>query len=115
MLIGVPKEIKSHEHRVGLVPSSVRELTHHGHEVLVEAGAGRGVGSYDDSYAGAGARITDSAEEIYGTADLLVKVKEPQDLELAMLRDGQILFTYLHLAAEPKLARALQELSLIHI
>ena len=107
MLVGVPKEIKTHEHRVGLVPSSVRELTHHGHEVLVETGAGAGIGFDDGAYEAAGARICSSAAEIFGTAELIVKVKEPQPGEWAMLRQGQILFTYLHLAADRPQAEGL--------
>jgi alanine dehydrogenase len=109
MRIGVPKEIKTQEHRVGLVPSSVRELVHHGHEVVVETGAGAGISSGDDAYAAAGARIAESAEEVYGSADLVVKVKEPQPRELKQLREGQVLFTYLHLAAEPGVAKGLQD------
>lgn len=107
MLIGVPKEIKSHENRVGLVPSSVRELILHGHKVMVEHNAGVGIGSNDDVYQAAGAEIVDSAAKIFATADMIVKVKEPQPNECEMLRPGQILFTYLHLAPDPKQAEAL--------
>lgn len=107
MLIGVPKEIKTGENRVGLVPSSVRELVLHGHKVLVERNAGLGIGSNDDVYRAAGAEIIDNAAEIFKKADMIVKVKEPQANECEMLRPGQILFTYLHLAPDPKQAEAL--------
>ncbi len=109
MRIGVPKEIKVHEYRVGLVPSSVRELVHNGHEVLVEKGAGDGAGISDNAYSGVGARIAESAEEIFSVAEMLVKVKEPQPPERKMLRPGQVLFTYFHLAPDPVQARELQE------
>ena len=107
ILIGVPKEVKSHEYRVGLVPGNVRELVHHGHEVLVEAGAGAGIGFDDASYEAAGAAVVASAAEVCAVAELIVKVKEPQPPEVAALRDGQILFTYLHLAADKPLAEGL--------
>ncbi len=107
MHIGVPKEIKIHEYRVGLVPGSVRELIHHGHKVSVETGAGSGVGISDDDYASVGASIIRTAKEIFETADMIVKVKEPQPEECAMLREGQILFTYLHLAADEAQTKAL--------
>ncbi|WPZ33933.1 alanine dehydrogenase [Thalassobaculum sp. OXR-137] len=100
MRIGVPKEIKNHEYRVGLVPSSVRELVAHGHEVVVETHAGYGIGLDDDRYEAAGATILSTPEEVYATADMIVKVKEPQPVEIARLRPGQILFTYLHLAPD---------------
>ncbi|WP_193179836.1 alanine dehydrogenase [Nisaea sediminum] len=100
MLIGVPKEIKTDENRVGLIPSSVRELVHHGHKVLVETHAGYGIGLDDDRYVAAGAEIAQTAEEIFARADMIVKVKEPQAVECRMLREGQILFTYLHLAPD---------------
>ncbi len=109
MRIAVPKEIKVHEYRVGLVPSSVRELVHNGHEVLVEKGAGDGAGISDNAYSGVGARIAESAEEIFSVAEMLVKVKEPQPPERKMLRPGQVLFTYFHLAPDPVQARELQE------
>ena len=99
MLIGVPKEVKSHEYRVGLTPGSVRELVHHGHEVVVETGAGGGIGFDDASYEAVGADILTSAAEVFAAAELIIKVKEPQPHEVAALRQGQILFTYLHLAA----------------
>jgi alanine dehydrogenase len=100
MLVGVPKEVKTHEYRVGLVPGSVRELAHHGHEVVVESGAGAGIGFEDADYARAGARILGSAEAVFAAAEMIVKVKEPQPAEIARLKPGQVLFTYLHLAAD---------------
>ncbi len=107
MLIGVPKEIKTHEYRVGLVPSSVRELVHNGHKVLVQTGAGLGIGFDDKAYKSAGARIAASAEEVFKKAEMIVKVKEPQQKECKMLRPGQLLFTYLHLAPDPEQTHAL--------
>ncbi len=107
MLIGVPKEIKKQENRVGLVPASVRELVHHGHDVLVERDAGAGVGVSDAAYKKAGARIAASAAEVFAKADMIVKVKEPQPQECRMLRKGQVLFTYLHLAADKEQAQGL--------
>ncbi len=101
MLIGVPKEIKNHEYRVGLVPSSVRELKTHGHEVFVETNAGMGIGISDAVYKAAGATILGTAEEIFKKSDMIIKVKEPQPEECKMLRENQILFTYLHLAPDP--------------
>ena len=101
MLIGVPKEIKTHEYRVGLVPASVRELVHNGHRVLVETGAGAGIGFDDKAYRAAGARIAPGSAEVFAKADMIVKVKEPQPKECRMLRRGQLLFTYLHLAPDP--------------
>ena len=100
MRIGVPKEIKNHEYRVGLAPSSVRELISHGHKVMVQVGAGAGIGADDDWYQRLGAQIVDDPAEIFAAAEMIVKVKEPQAKERAMLRDGQILFTYLHLAPD---------------
>jgi alanine dehydrogenase len=100
MIVGVPKEIKVQEHRVGLVPGSARELVHHGHEVVVQAGAGLGIGHTDRAYEAAGARIAADAAEVFAAADMIVKVKEPQPGEIALLRPGQVLFTYLHLAAD---------------
>jgi alanine dehydrogenase len=108
MLIGVPKEIKNFEFRVGLVPGSVRELIVNGHQVIVQKGAGEKIGFDDAAYAQAGARIADTAEEIFATADMIIKVKEPQPHECRMLREGQILFTYLHLAPDPEQAKLLQ-------
>ena len=107
MLIGVPREIKNREYRVGLVPAAVRELTMRGHQVLVEGGAGAGIGAADAAYVQAGAQIAQSAEEIWQRAELVVKVKEPQAGERAQLRQGQTLFTYLHLAADPLQAQEL--------
>jgi len=101
MRIGVPKEIKSHEYRVGLVPGSVREIIHHGHEVVIETGAGAYCGFKDETYRALGAKIVFSAEEVFDQAEMIVKVKEPQPSETAMLREEQILFTYLHLAPDP--------------
>ncbi|MGE0858531.1 MAG: alanine dehydrogenase [Gammaproteobacteria bacterium] len=100
MLVGVPKEIKNHEYRVGLTPGSVRELIHHGHRVLVESEAGAGIGMHDADYRAAGAEVV-TAEDVFARADMVVKVKEPQPQELARLRAGQLLFTYLHLAPDP--------------
>ncbi|MCA0305605.1 MAG: alanine dehydrogenase [Proteobacteria bacterium] len=99
MRIGVPREIKDHEERVGLVPSSVAELVHHGHEVLVQQGAGAGAGLGDDQYVAAGATIVATAEDVFA-AEMIVKVKEPLPPERARLRRGQLLFTYLHLAPD---------------
>ncbi len=107
MLIGVPKEVKTHEYRVGLVPGSVRELAHHGHEVIVEAGVGAGIGFGDREYQSAGARISTDAAEVFAAAELIVKVKEPQPQEVALLHRGQILFTYLHLAADKEFTQSL--------
>ncbi|WP_075217088.1 alanine dehydrogenase [Mongoliimonas terrestris] len=107
MRIGVPKEIKDHEDRVGLVPSSVRELVAHGHEVLVETRAGQGIALDDAAYVAAGARIVGTADEVFAAAEMIVKVKEPQAAERRKLREGQILFTYLHLAPDPDQARDL--------
>ena len=101
MLIGVPKEIKKQEDRVGLVPASVRELVHHGHQVVVETRAGVGIGFGDDAYRAAGATIAEDAAKVFSTAEMIVKVKEPQAQECKMLRRGQVLFTYLHLAPDP--------------
>jgi len=107
MLIGVPKEIKTEEYRVGLTPESVRQLIGGGHVVLVQSGAGGGIGARDDDYRAAGARICAGPEEIFAAAALIVKVKEPLAVERAMLRSGQALFTYLHLAPDPEQARDL--------
>jgi len=115
MIIGVPREIKTQEHRVGLVPSSVRELTARGHKVLVEAGAGGGIQVPDSGYAAAGAEIAGNAQEIFGQADMIIKVKEPQPEECRMLRRGQVLFTYLHLAADKGLTEALMQSGVVGI
>ncbi len=108
MLIGVPKEIKNFEYRVGLVPSSVRELVAQGHRVLVQQSAGEKIGFDDQSYRQVGADIAATAEEIYANADMIIKVKEPQPQECRQLREGQVLFTYLHLAPDPEQAKLLQ-------
>ena len=109
MRVGVPKEIKVHEYRVGLVPAAVRELVESGHEVLVQTGAAAGIGFADADYQRVGAKIAASAEEVFEKADLIVKVKEPQPQECARLRAGQVLYTYLHLAADKAQAEALQK------
>ncbi|HYG85211.1 MAG TPA: alanine dehydrogenase [Azospirillum sp.] len=115
MLIGVPKEIKNHEYRVGLTPASVRELLHHGHKVMVETGAGREIGLDDELYAAAGAEIAPDAADVFARAEMIVKVKEPQPAECRMLREGQVLFTYLHLAPDPDQTRLLVESGAIGI
>jgi len=107
MKIGVPKEIKIHEYRVGLVPAGVRELVDAGHQVVVQTGAGAGIGFDDSHYQAAGAKIAARAEEVFSASDLVVKVKEPQLAECRLLRPGQVLFTYLHLAADRSQAEAL--------
>ena len=107
MLVGCPKEIKAQEHRVGLVPASVKELVSHGHKVVVETGAGTGINFPDEDYKAAGAQIVGTAKEVFDKADMIIKVKEPQAKECAMLREGQILFTYLHLAADAAQAKGL--------
>jgi alanine dehydrogenase len=109
MLVGGVKEIKVHEYRVGLIPSSVRELVEHGHEVVVETGAGLGAGLTDAQYEKAGAKIVASAAEVFAAADMIVKVKEPVGAERTMLRQGQILFAYLHLAPDLEQTEALIE------
>lgn len=109
MLIGVPKEIKAQENRVGLNPDSVKELIEAGHDVLVETNAGQGIRAGDDAYIAVGATIVGSAKEVFDKADMIVKVKEPQPVECAMLREGQILFTYLHLAADSVQAKGLMD------
>ena len=107
MKIGVPKEIKTLEFRVGMPPAGVRELVHDGHEVVVETNAGMGIGMFDADYEKAGATVLDTAEEVFATADMIIKVKEPQPNECAMLREDQVLFTYLHLAADAEQTKAL--------
>ena len=107
MKIGCPKEVKVHEYRVGLVPAGVRELVADGHEVVIETRAGAGIGIDDAAYVSAGARILRDAAAVFAEADLIVKVKEPQPAECALLRDGQLLFTYLHLAADAEQAAGL--------
>jgi alanine dehydrogenase len=107
VLIGVPKEIKIHEYRVGMVPANVREVTSIGHRVLVETGAGGRQGLTDEDYRTSGATIVQTAAELFAEADLIVKVKEPQSAEIRMLRAGQTIFTYLHLAPDPELTHGL--------
>ena len=102
MRIGLPREIKNHEYRVGLTPASVRELTAHGHPVLVQAGAGAAIGLDDAQYLAAGATLAQDAAEVFAQAEMIVKVKEPQAVERKRLRPGQLLFTYLHLAPDPE-------------
>lgn len=109
MRIGVPKEIKNHEYRVGLTPASVAELTAVGHEVVVEALAGNGIDFSDRDYLDAGARILPNASEVFSAADMIVKVKEPQAAEIAMLQARHTLFTYLHLAADKPQAEGLMK------
>ena len=107
MLIGVPKEIKNHEYRIGLTPSGVKELVRHGHQVLVENNGGLEIGFANEQYLEAGAEIVDTAAEVFSRADMIIKVKEPQPVECKMLRQGQLLFTYLHLAPDPEQTRLL--------
>ena len=107
MRVGVPKEIKKNEHRIGLTPTAVREYVAHGHSVSIQKGAGLGAGFTDKDYEKAGASIVATAEEIFANADMIVKVKEPQKVEWEMLREGQILFTYLHLAPDPEQTKGL--------
>lgn len=109
MLVGVPKEIKVHEYRVGLVPGSVREYVQNGHEVIVETGAGAGIKATDADYEAAGAKIAPDAATVFSKSDMIVKVKEPQPSEWVQLREDQILYTYLHLAPDPDQARGLME------
>ncbi|NLR74636.1 alanine dehydrogenase [Leeia aquatica] len=107
MLIGVPKEIKNHEYRVGLTPAGTKELIRNGHQVMVQQNAGTAIGFADDQYVAAGAQIIPTAAEIFAKADMIIKVKEPQPVECQMLRPGQILYTYLHLAPDPEQTKAL--------
>jgi alanine dehydrogenase len=107
MRVGCPREIKNHEYRVGLTPGAAREYAAHGHEVLVETGAGAGIGADDNAYRAAGARIAETAAEIFQKSDMVVKVKEPQPNEWPQLREGQILYTYLHLAPDPEQTKGL--------
>ncbi|MEZ5893631.1 MAG: alanine dehydrogenase [Parvularculaceae bacterium] len=109
MLVGVPKEIKNHEYRVGLTPGAVREYVQNGHEVLVQTGAGAGIKASDQVYVAAGAKIAPDAKTVFAKADMIVKVKEPQPAEWVQLREGQILYTYLHLAPDPEQARGLMK------
>lgn len=107
MLIGVPKEIKNHEYRVGMTPESVHDAVLSGHQVIVETNAGAGIGATDDEYRVTGAEVVDTAEEVFARAEMIIKVKEPQAGERKMLREGQILYTYLHLAPDPEQTRDL--------
>ncbi len=102
MRVGTVKEIKNHEYRVGMTPESARELVQHGHEIWVQSGAGLGIGAKDSDYQRAGAKMIETAAEIFAECEMVVKVQEPQPIERAMLREGQILFTYLHLAPDPE-------------
>ena len=107
MRVGCPKEIKNHEYRVGLTPGAVREYTAHGHTVIIQSGAGAGIGADDGAYQAAGAKIVKTAEEVFQQSDMIVKVKEPQPSEWAQLREGQLLYTYLHLAPDPEQTKGL--------
>ncbi|UAK26320.1 alanine dehydrogenase [Sphingomonas nostoxanthinifaciens] len=107
MIVGTVREVKTHEYRVGLTPESAREMAANGHRTLVESGAGEGIGASDDDYRRAGAEVIATAAEVFAQADMIVKVKEPQPAERAMLRPGQILYTYLHLAPDPEQAEDL--------
>lgn len=115
MIVGVPKEIKTAEHRVALTPVGVRELVERGHTVLIQKSAGEGSTIHDEEYEAQGATIVASAEDVFGEADMILKVKEPQPSEVAMFRSGQVLFTYLHLAAYPELAAGLRERGIVAI
>jgi len=115
MIVGVPKEIKNKENRVSMVVAGVRALTQAGHKVLVQAGAGLGAGITDQEYATAGATILDSAKDVFAKSEMIVKVKEPLPEEYEMLREGQILYTYLHLAADERLTKALLERKIVGI
>ena len=115
MRIGVPKEIKNREYRVGLTPAAVRELTSHGHQVMIEKRAGDAIGLIDDMYERAGAEMIEGPDEIFASADMIVKVKEPQAVEIKRLRPGQTLFTYLHLAPDPAQTKGLIESGAIAI
>src|SRR5262245_46517535 len=107
MRIGVPKEIKNHEYRVGLTPASAREFAAAGHQILVETGAGAGINAADKDYLAAGASIVSTADEIFVDSEIIIKVKEPQEHEWKKLREGQIIFTFLHLAANKELTKGL--------
>lgn len=109
MIIGVPKEIKNHEYRVGLTPAATKEYIAHGHTVIVETNAGTAIGFTDDQYVEAGATILNTAQEVFAQAEMIVKVKEPQPNECKMLREGQTLYTYLHLAPDPTQTKLLVE------
>ncbi|MBT4291029.1 MAG: alanine dehydrogenase [Deltaproteobacteria bacterium] len=109
MLIGVPKEIKNHEYRIGLTPAGVKELTKNGHEVIVQKNGGAAIGLDDDQYIAAGAKMIETPEEIFDRAEMIIKVKEPQTNECKMLKKGQVLYTYLHLAPDPEQTKLLVE------
>ena len=109
MLIGIPKEIKNHEYRIGMTPAGVRELIENGHEVIVQRDGGTSIGLTNEQYEAAGAKLIDTPEEIFASADMIIKVKEPQPNECKMLRPGQLLFTYLHLAPDPEQTKLLVE------
>jgi alanine dehydrogenase len=115
LIVGVPKEIKTEEHRVAITPVGVRELVERGHSVLIERGAGEGSTIHNDEFAAQGATMVPSAADVFGGADMILKVKEPQKAEVDMFRHGQILFTYLHLAAYPELATGLLKKNVIAI
>src|SRR6185437_3047305 len=115
MIVGVPKEIKNKENRVGMVIAGVRALTQAGHKVLIQTGAGLGAGISDEDYRKAGATLVVSPKEIYDRSDMIVKVKEPLPEEYPLLREGQILYTYLHLAADERLTKALMERKIVGI
>jgi alanine dehydrogenase len=115
MLIGIPKEIKDHEYRVGATPAGVRELVNAGHKVIVEKNAGAAIDFEDKQYVEAGAKIVPSAKDVYGKADMILKVKEPQKAECKLIRKGQVIFSYLHLAAEPELTKLLMKTGCIAI
>ena len=107
MKIGVPKEIKNHEYRVGLNPASAKELLLHGHEVIIETGAAAGIGVSDEVYADMGVKVVDAAEPIFAESDMIVKVKEPIASEYELAKEGQVIFTYFHFASSEKLAKAM--------
>ncbi|WP_296058450.1 alanine dehydrogenase [uncultured Amphritea sp.] len=115
MLIGIPKEIKNNEYRIGMTPAGVRELISHGHKVMVQRDGGSAIGLLNEQYEAAGAQLIDTPEEIFATAEMIIKVKEPQPNECKMLRPGQLLFTYLHLAPDPEQTRLLIESDCIAI
>lgn len=115
MLVGVPREIKQDEYRVGMIPVGVEELVSHGHRVVIEKGAGLGSGLDDEAYVRLGAEIVDTAEEVYARADLIVKVKEPQPAELEMMRPGQVIFGYFHFAADRKLTEGVMQTNAVAI
>ena len=109
MIVGIPSEVKAQESRVGLTPKSVQELANHGHEILIQDNAGFGAGFENADYEKAGAKIAPTAGDVFNDSDMIVKVKEPQSEEVSMLRENQILFTYLHLSAAPELTKGLIE------